>query len=294
MLVNLINPPRTALLLLSATLLSGCIGQGTKPVQVVAVPEPVQAPTNLGGYMNEVSQAMADQLIRNSDLMQLSQNPVAITSFVNLEDFDETNRTGEIIAENMLHELQVRGHKVIDFKMMPYIRVTPQGDFVRSRDIEELMTKHNINVVLTGTYVYHNDGLVVNARMMDFASGVVVSSAQGSLPGWYVKAVDSVKSGAATASPEVAIEPAEADVYVGDVADTEQPVEPANPQGFSRELHALDDLLFSDELEEKSDSERADEHAAKMEYQQRYLCSPQGICFERQGIRNEQISDKPV
>ncbi len=265
-------------LLLSASILGGCASE-TRPVKV-AEPEPEPVPTNMGGYINEVSQAMADQLIRNTDLTQFADNPVAVTSFVNLEDFDETSRIGDILSENMLHELQVRGHKVIDFKMMPYIRVTPEGDFVRSREVDELITKHKINVVLTGTYVHHKDGLVVNARMMEFKSGVVVSSAQGSLPGWYVDAVEEVKvAQPATAEDLPAQEPHEADVEVGDMAESGS-TEPANPQGFSRELHALDDLLFSGEKEaaEAATAEAAERQAAK---EARYLCSPQGICFDR-------------
>lgn len=204
----------------------------------------------MGGFINEVSQAMADQLVRNTDLTQFSQNPVAITSFVNLEDFDESSRISEILVENLIHELQVRGHKVIDFKMMPYIRVTPKGDFVRSREVDELIKKQNINIVLTGTYVYHNDGLVVNARMMEFASGVVVSSAQGSVPGWYVDAVEKrvARSGSSLGEEPEGVLP-ESPVNDGGMSNgmgDGMATVPQQPQkGFSGELHKLDELLFS-------------------------------------------------
>jgi len=295
----------TALLLASVTLLSGCASTEEKVVEVVV--EPVQQATNMGGYINEVSQAMADQLIRNTDLTQFSENPVAITSFVNLENFEETSRMGEIIAENMVHELQVRGHKVIDFKMMPYIRVTESGDFVRSREIDELMTQHNINVVLTGTYVFHSDGLVINARMMEFESGVVVSSAQSSIPGWYVNAVEGVRTGQYE-------QPVTADVEVGDVSVSHNSMESEadmalavsdseidevtsdKPAGFSRDLQALDDLLFNGGALEAQAAESAEEQSADFVDTQaesgRYLCSPQGICFDRQkaGLDTESVA----
>lgn len=291
-MVNLLNTYRLGVLLLAPMLIGGCIGTPEKPEDLVV--EPVQQSTNMGGYINEVSQAMADQLIRNTDLTQFSQNPVAITSFVNLENFDETNRVGEIIAENMVHELQVRGHKVIDFKMMPYIRVTPKGDFVRSREIEELVARHDINIVLTGTYVFHSDGLVVNARMMEFESGVVVSSAQGSVPGWYVDAIDRVRTGHYEEAPV-------ADVEVGEVSEMHSssgvggdptaevggvPAVTPTASGFSRDLQALDDLLFDSEGAEQKGGDAVEEPAADpMENRVdggRYLCSPEGICFDRQ------------
>ncbi len=287
----------------SALLLSGCSGMvAEKPVVEEAViekkVEPKVEPT-IAGHINEISHALADQLIRNTDIKHFSQTPVAVTSFVNLEDFDETSRVGEIIAQNMVHELQVRGHKVIDFKLMPFIEVTPKGDFVMSRDLEELVTRHKINVVLTGTYVMHNDGVVLNARMIEFESGVVVSSAQASIPGWTVDALD---KGLASSSPMAdpvgdghGVSPALGSTMVDDGLAT---VEPATTEQFSKDLYELDAILFSDtaapaEVNGAIQPLLAPQHNSAVQSGSNYLCLENGVCFggnssgEVQGLASE-------
>ena len=290
---------RLAYALLSLSLPIVFTGCGHQEEKIVAE-APVEM-ISMGGYINEVTQSMADQLIRNTDIMQFSQNPVAITSFVNLEDFDETNRVGEIVAENMVHELQVRGHRVVDFKMTPYIRVTPEGDFVRSREVEELARKQNINIILTGTYVYHNDGLVINARMIDLESSVVLSSAQGSVPGWFVDDVTSMK-GRTLVAEESGIG---ASSSVPD-HNSEEQVGAAPGIGFSKDLQDLDSILFSDmpvETAEDASSEVAavtedggdtagESLLPTSKTQDRYLCSPEGICFDRFSNQEEKPSEE--
>ncbi len=266
-------------MLLSSLLLGGCIGGGEKPEPVAVVevePEP-----SIAAHINEVSQMMADQLIRNTDITQFSQNPVAVTSFVNLENFEETSRLGEIIAENMIHELQVHGHKVIDYKVTPFIRVTPKGDFVKSREVEELVKRHKINVVLTGTYVVHNDGVMFNARMMEFDSGVVVSSAQGTVPGWTAYAVE---NRTAPMVEELVAATAEAPAPVA-VAEIAPAAPAANAEGFSQELQTLDDILFSEEVMPVA---AAVAPAAANSNAGRYICLKSGVCFERKEKKKDE------
>jgi hypothetical protein len=59
------------------------------------------------------------------------------------------------------------------------------------------------------------------------------------------------------------------------------------PSGFSRELHALDELLFSTDTE--AAAEEAERHSAR---EARYLCSPQGVCFDRQ--RGQEVDSVAV
>ena len=93
-------------------------------------------------------------------------------------DYDRTNKLGYIIAENMIHEMQVRGYRVLDYKVMPVIKITKHGDFAISRNIEKLKKKHLINYVLTGTIIEMYNGMALNVRIVDLASYLVLSSAQ--------------------------------------------------------------------------------------------------------------------
>lgn len=125
---------------------------------------------------------MADQLAVNKDFANVQSTPIAVTSFVNMENLDETNKLGMQISEDMIHEMQVRGFKIVDFKTMGSIRVNERGDFSFSRRLEDLTHQYRINYVLTGTYTGFPEGVMVNARLIDLQSKVVMSSAQAFLP----------------------------------------------------------------------------------------------------------------
>ncbi|MDH2432010.1 FlgO family outer membrane protein [Pokkaliibacter sp. MBI-7] len=170
--------------------LAGCNEQNTQPQQQMASSQFMQGkhydrmgtPGSAPTVLSDVVSFMADQLSANKDFANVQDTPIAVTSFVNVENLSETNKLGIQLQENMIHEMQVRGYRIVDFKTMGSIRVNQQGDFAFSRKLEELTRQYRINYVLTGTYTGFPDGVMINARMIDLQSKVVMSSAQGFLP----------------------------------------------------------------------------------------------------------------
>ena len=113
-----------------------------------------------------------------------------------------------------------RGLKVVDFKLMPAIQVTPVGDFAISRNLEHLKSKYAINFVLTGTMTSYANGVIVNIRMIDVESSVVVSTAQIQIPGrTYLSLLKPVDTG----KPKTVIaEPVDANSRSNKIALTDQ------------------------------------------------------------------------
>ena len=64
-------------------------------------------------------------------------------------------------------ELNRRGEVVVDFKTTGNIQVTPQGDFVMSRNYKDLSSRLPISRILTGTFSRNQQGILVNARIID-------------------------------------------------------------------------------------------------------------------------------
>lgn len=179
---NVLIKAAGGVLILSTLLLQGC-GVLTGGPLVSADTQFRVMPLQVNpGVINKYTQFLAEQIARNRDTYNVSNNPVAITSFVNLENLKHTNKLGELLADNMIHEMQIRGFSITDFKSMPAIQVSKMGDFVRSREARELRGEHNINLVLSGTYTNHEGGVIVNARMINIANGMVVSTAQTNIP----------------------------------------------------------------------------------------------------------------
>ncbi len=134
------------------------------------------------GVVNQLVSAIADQLTQNKDFKDIKHKTIAITSFVCLDNLKVTSRLSNIISENLLHEMQVRGYRVIDFKTMESISVGKYGDFIFSRDTEKLRKSLEVDYVLTGTYTSYRNGVAINARIIDLKTHIILSTAQIFIP----------------------------------------------------------------------------------------------------------------
>lgn len=133
------------------------------------------------GMMQEMVMSMQDVS---------EQTPVAVASFLYLDtEYEQGTMLGNQIAESFMHELHNFGVKVIDFKLTDYIRVTPSGDLVHSRNYEELSESMSAQYAVGGTITKHKDGVLINARMVQFDNKVVVASAQALVPSRIINAL---------------------------------------------------------------------------------------------------------
>lgn len=135
--------------------------------------------------INDVVKVMTNNLIKSSDYVS-PKTPVAVASFVNLDDLESTHWLGNQLAESLVYELQHHGLKVIDYKTTGNIRVTPEGDFVQSRDWQQLPSRQLIDYVVTGTMTKQDGGVLVNARIIGMKSNVVVATSQAYIPDWVI------------------------------------------------------------------------------------------------------------
>ncbi|WP_105168826.1 FlgO family outer membrane protein [Pseudoalteromonas sp. T1lg23B] len=133
---------------------------------------------NINHYVRGIMQDMVENLQYVN-----AKTPLAVSSFVYLDDnYDQATLLGNQLSESFMHELHKFGVAVVDFKTTDYMRVTPDGDFVFSRDYLELNETQNFQYVLAGTLVNHQGGVLVNARIVGINSKAVVGSAQGFIP----------------------------------------------------------------------------------------------------------------
>jgi TolB-like protein len=120
---------------------------------------------------------MVAEMLSNNQFVG-KQNAIAVTSIVNLTNLAETNRFGHQITEGIIHYLHSNGFRVVDFKLTGTIQVTPEGDFIHSRDWEELKGEQSIDYLVSGTLDQYDSGLYISVRMVGLQSQVVVASSQ--------------------------------------------------------------------------------------------------------------------
>jgi len=115
-------------------------------------------------------------------------NTVIVTSFANLNRLSETTAFGRLVAENLIHELQVRKWQVFEVRLTKDVIINETGEFSLSRDIKRLKEQYKIGGIVTGTYSATGNEIIVNSRVIDINNGVVISSAQTNMmANWFTE-----------------------------------------------------------------------------------------------------------
>jgi len=152
---------------------------------IVSEPIGVQDSGSTVGRFNARMIFLADQIERNADRKSLS-NTFIVTSFVNLNKLSETTPFGRLVAENIIHELQVRKWQVFEVRLTKDIVINESGEFSLSRDIMKLRDQYKIGGIVAGTYSVSGGHIIINSRVIDINTGLVVSSGQIHLPvNWF-------------------------------------------------------------------------------------------------------------
>ena len=141
------------------------------------------ATTNLQlNILSEYTEQMAADLRNDVRGMQLTP-PLVVASFVNLDSsLQNTNTLGTQIAESFINQLQQMGLPVSEHRISAKLNINEQGDFAFSRNPDQIAPQLNTGHVLTGTMIKNNQGVLVNARIINLESNTVVASASKFVP----------------------------------------------------------------------------------------------------------------
>ncbi len=101
------------------------------------------------------------------------------TSFVNLNNFNESNPLGRYMAEAMFYEFNQRGVPVREYRLNGKISMhETEGEFALTRNIPALSVRNGYAAVLVGTYLKDRDGVFINSRLVRPSDGLVLRTAQ--------------------------------------------------------------------------------------------------------------------
>ena len=137
----------------------------------------VQRSGTHAGLFNSGMMFLTEQIERNAH-PEVRTRPTVITSFVDLNNLNETSALGRLMGEHFMHQLQIRGWNVTDMRMTRDLIINEEGEFSLSRELKRLRGSMSAANVVTGTYSLTVDGILVSVRVLDLASGQVVSTSQ--------------------------------------------------------------------------------------------------------------------
>ncbi|WP_417223611.1 FlgO family outer membrane protein [Amphritea sp.] len=130
--------------------------------------------------LSEAVAQMAAQL--NVGLMEnrVKRLPIAILPFVQLGSKTSGTPTGERLSENFIFQLQQHGYNLVDFRAVSLN--TTAKDPLSTANLSSIRNRFRIHFVLTGTYSQHQDGIIINARVLDTTTRQILASAQTNIP----------------------------------------------------------------------------------------------------------------
>ena len=102
--------------------------------------------------------------------------PIAVTTFVDIDNLYETSTFGRLLAEQMMSELSMRGYNIIELRQAEALQIMhDRGEFGLSRDLATLKKNQDLSAIVVGTYTASQGRVYINCRVIDPASSMIAS-----------------------------------------------------------------------------------------------------------------------
>ncbi|MDM8558236.1 FlgO family outer membrane protein [Candidatus Parabeggiatoa sp. HSG14] len=130
------------------------------------------------------SYGAADGLLNGVEDKFFRKQPILVASFVNVDNLQQSSTFGRMIAEQISSRLAQHNYKVIEMKLRTdsvFVRAQT-GEFLLSREVYEISSKHDAYSVVVGTYGASKETVYVTAKLLRVRDGIILSSYDYSLP----------------------------------------------------------------------------------------------------------------
>lgn len=120
--------------------------------------------------------SLSTQMMKNKKMN--TTKAVLITSFVRLDNLKKTSEFGRVVSESLINELSNRGFNIVEFRGQVSVSINDQGEYFITRDISKLKDAIVSTYVVVGTYSRQYGKVMLNARVIDNATGQIISSSR--------------------------------------------------------------------------------------------------------------------
>ena len=106
------------------------------------------------------------------------ETPVLVTSFVNIDDLEQSTTFGRLLSEQIASKIAQEGYCVKEIKLSEgsLFVIKNSGEFVLSRRLENIRSSFSSNYVIVGTYSVGYESVYVSSRIVRIEDSVIVSS----------------------------------------------------------------------------------------------------------------------
>lgn len=126
---------------------------------------------------SQIIKKMSDDLVNCKTVLMNKDLPIIFTTFVDLNNFDKTSNFGRMISETLMSEMAQKGLRIIDYRTQSSLMIKKQkGEFILNRMYYHPKPEIRNAYIVIGTYSRYGNNIVINARLIDNKSGVIISS----------------------------------------------------------------------------------------------------------------------
>ena len=129
--------------------------------------------------LREAREPLFDNLISPLNKNQ----PLISASFANIDNLSISSTFGRMASEVISAGLTERGYRVIEVKMRDSLFIKQgAGEFMLSRQVQDVSEAHNAQAVLLGTYAVGGNNIYINTRLVRSTDNIVLGSHDLKLP----------------------------------------------------------------------------------------------------------------
>lgn len=133
--------------------------------------------TGCGANLIRSSYKAADMLADMARPPLIPGQAILVASFVNIDDLEESSTFGRTVSEYIGSRLTQDGYKVVEMKLRRSVFMKKnEGEFLLSRDLKEISTRHNAQAIVVGTYSVAKSVVYVSARIIKLSDSTIISS----------------------------------------------------------------------------------------------------------------------
>lgn len=129
--------------------------------------------------VNHLALQISNELVKQNDAL-LPTQPLLVATPVMLESLHGSNELGLQLQQGLIAAMHSHQFNLVDINVAQNIRVTPEGDFLLTRDWQQLPTDLPVEHVLVSTMTKTTQGVIVNSRIVNVTNNRVVSASQAS------------------------------------------------------------------------------------------------------------------
>lgn len=160
--------------LLSLSILTILLFTACSKKEVIPIEKPITGYIHtytLNDTVEEISKGLARNLKKD-----IETGDIAITTFVELKNFKKTSKFGRLLSESLFNDLFSKGVNLLDFRSQTAVSINAYGEYFLSRKIKKLNKQINSTYILIGTYSQIDNGLAINARIVNNHSGNIITT----------------------------------------------------------------------------------------------------------------------